>query len=157
MAVHHPGDAGLSGPALGPGRRVRLHLGIWLADGTEVLSSFEEAPLDLRIGDGTMTPGLEALLAELAVGEDRQWLIDGDLIFGPRDGGAIRVIDRNDLPAGFSAEPGQVLAFTTPGGQETTGTVLGWEADGLGVDFNHPLSAAMLRIRARLLAVGDDA
>ena len=135
------------------GSRVRLHLSIHLGDGTEALSSFDAEPLTFRLGDGTLAPGLESLLIDLPVGSDTQTLVQGADVFGEPDPALIQVLDPRDLPANFSPEVGQVLSFTTPGGQETAGTVLGIDDDGVRVDFNHPLSRRTLRVRIQVLDI----
>ncbi|KAA6186295.1 peptidylprolyl isomerase [Thiohalocapsa marina] len=136
------------------GRQATLHLAIHLDDGTEVVSTFDDEPLHCRIGDGTLAKGLEGLLEGLAVGEEMQILADGTDIYGPIDEGLLQTLPRADLPPDFLPEPGQVLRFETPGGQETAGTIIGADEDGVRVDFNHPLSRRGLRVRVKVLAIG---
>jgi len=136
-----------------PGRRVRLRLAIHLADGTEALSSFEGEPLDFVVGDGTLAPGLEALLIGLETGSETQTLADGAAVYGAPDPGLIQTIPRQDLPPELAFAPGQVVSFTAPGGQETAGTILEATADAVRVDFNHPLSRQALRVRVLVLCV----
>ena len=138
---------------IAPGRRVELHLSIHLEDGTEVLSSFDDQPLTFVVGDGTLAAGLESMLLGLPVGSDTQTLADGAAVYGEPDPALIQILAPSDLPADFAPEPGQVICFTTPGGQETAGTVLNVEDDGVRVDFNHPLSRRGLRVRVQVLSV----
>jgi FKBP-type peptidyl-prolyl cis-trans isomerase SlpA len=135
------------------GSRVRLHLSITLEDGTEVLSSFDGEPLALRIGDGTLAPGIEETLLGLGPGPEQQILADGSAVFGAPDPDNVHLIPCDDLPAGFAPEPGQVIAFAAPGGQEIPGTVVEVEPAGVRVDFNHPLSHRGLRLRVQVLDV----
>ncbi len=74
-------------------------------------------------------------------------------IYGEPDPALIQTLEPSDLPADFAPEPGQVICFTTPGGQETAGTVVSSDADGVRVDFNHPLSRRGLRVRVQVLSV----
>ena len=140
---------------IGPASRVTLHLSISLEDGTEVLSSYDGDPLCFTMGDGTLAPGLEALLFGFAVGTDTQLLADGAAVYGSADPDLVHDLPRTDLPAGFAPEPGQVIAFDTPGGQETAGTVLAVSDEQVRVDFNHPLATRGLRIAVQVLAVDD--
>lgn len=140
-------------PAIGPSSQVRLHLAIYLEDGTEVLSSLDGEPLELRIGDGTLAPGLEALMHGLRLGADEQFLVDGSTIFGEYEPGRCQRLARADLPDDFSPDPGQVIQFATPGGQETTGTVVSSDANSVEIDFNHPLSRRSLRIRLKVVGL----
>jgi FKBP-type peptidyl-prolyl cis-trans isomerase SlpA len=146
-----PGTRSTAG--IQPGARARLHLAIWLDDGTEVLSSFDDEPLDFCIGDGTLAPGLESMLLGLEVGADEQLLADGAAVYGASDPALVQVIDREDLPPDFELVPGRVMLFAAPGGQETAGTLIGETDRGVEVDFNHPLSRRGLRIRVQVLDV----
>jgi FKBP-type peptidyl-prolyl cis-trans isomerase SlpA len=138
---------------IGPGKHVRLHLAVFLEDGTEVLSSLDAEPLEFQIGDGTLAPGLEALLQDLLPGDDQQFLADGSAVFGDHSPALVHRIPRSDLPADFQPEEGQVIQFKAPGGQETAGTVLGCGDDEVEIDFNHPLARRGLRIRVQIIAV----
>jgi len=140
---------------VGRGSRVRLHLEIRLADGTEALSTFADEPIEVTIGDGTLVPELERLLLGLHPGSDEQILAHGDDLYGPRSPERIQWLDRDVFPAGLSPAPGQVIAFDTPGGQETGGVLLAVDGDRVQVDFNHPLAGRSLRIRAEILAVSN--
>jgi FKBP-type peptidyl-prolyl cis-trans isomerase SlpA len=130
-----------------------LHVSIHLEDGTEVLSSFDDQPMVFVVGDGTLAAGLESTLLNLPVGSDTQTLADGSAIYGEPDPALIQTLEPSDLPADFAPDPGQVVCFTTPGGQETAGIVVGSGADGVRMDFNHPLSRRGLRIRVQVLSV----
>ncbi|WP_201245643.1 FKBP-type peptidyl-prolyl cis-trans isomerase [Halochromatium salexigens] len=138
---------------IGPGRQVTLHLAVYLDDGTEVLSSFGDEPIRFRMGDGTLASGLESLLVDLEPGANEQMLADGAALFGTPDGALKHRVPRSDLPKGFMLEPGQVIQFQTPGGQETPGTVLTADDTEVEIDFNHPLARRRLRIHAQVLDV----
>jgi FKBP-type peptidyl-prolyl cis-trans isomerase SlpA len=130
-----------------------MHLRIVLPDGTEALSTFGADPLELTIGDGTLVPELERLLTGLEAGADAPILADGAELFGPRDESKIHWLARSDFPSHVEPAPGQVVAFETPGGQETAGVVLAMHAERIQVDFNHPLAGRPLQIRARILSI----
>ncbi len=136
---------------IGPGRQVCLHLAIYLDDGTEVLSSFGDEPMRFRVGDGTLAPGLESLLVDLEPGADEQMLADGAALFGAYDRALVHRVPRSDLPQGFAPEPGQVIPFQAPGGQQTAGTILSIDETEVEIDFNHPLARRGLRIHAQVI------
>ena len=136
-----------------PGCELRLHLEIRLPDGTQALSTFDEEPLAVRLGDGALAPGLEQILLGLAEGSQIDLLADGSDLYGPRDEAKVHWMARSEFPADIDPVPGQVLAFDSPGGHETAGVVLRVDGERVQVDFNHPLSGRSLQIRAQLLAV----
>ncbi|WP_295542862.1 FKBP-type peptidyl-prolyl cis-trans isomerase [uncultured Thiohalocapsa sp.] len=140
-------------PRIGPRSRVTLHLSLTLEDGTEVLSTFGDEPLSFTMGDGTLAPGLEEMLLDLPAGAETRLLAEGAAIFGAPEPDLVHDLAVADLPADFTAAPGQVIAFATPGGQETPGTVLAVSADHVRVDFNHPLAHRGLHARVQVQAV----
>ncbi len=138
---------------IGPRSRVSLHLSLTLEDGTEVLSTLDDEPLSFTMGDGTLAPGLEEMLLDLPAGADTRLLAEGAAVFGAPDPDLVHDLPVADLPPDFAAEPGQVIAFATPGGQETPGTVLAVTDDHVRVDFNHPLARRGLHARVQVLTV----
>ena len=85
------------GAEIARGSLVELHLALTLGDGTEALSTFGEAPLRLRIGDGTLDPGLEEPLLGLGAGSGFDILLPAGQAYGPRDEGNIHWLPLADL------------------------------------------------------------
>jgi len=139
--------------AIGRGSTCVLHLEIHLQDGTLALSTRGEVPLRLTLGDGTLTPGFEGLLLGMTAGQRVRLLAHGDDLYGPHDPEAIHWLPLADFPPGQEMAPGLVVAFCTPGGQETAGLVLDVVGQQVRVDLNHPLSGRPLNIEIEILAV----
>jgi len=133
--------------------RVTLHYALSLADGTQVVSTFDEAPLTFSLGDGTMETGLEQALVGLACGAEEQIILSGDEVFGERSDEKIQQLSLEQFPAEMALTPGQVIAFTTPGGDEVPGQVLEIQNEQVTVDFNHPLSGHIIGFRVKILAI----
>ncbi|MEJ1336292.1 MAG: FKBP-type peptidyl-prolyl cis-trans isomerase, partial [Candidatus Sedimenticola sp. (ex Thyasira tokunagai)] len=55
-------------PTIAPGSTVTLHFSLALSDGTEAVSTFDEEPSTLTLGDGDLTEGLEQALYGLKAG-----------------------------------------------------------------------------------------
>jgi FKBP-type peptidyl-prolyl cis-trans isomerase SlpA len=142
---------------VGPESQVTLHFSITLADGTEAISTFEEGPLTCILGEGTMAESLEQCLYGLVEGSDEIFLLAGDEAFGPASEDNVQPIPRADFPADMPLSPGQVVAFTTPAGDEIAGIIQSLtDAEAL-VDFNHPLSGQTVSFRVKILEVGHSA
>jgi FKBP-type peptidyl-prolyl cis-trans isomerase SlpA len=135
--------------------RVTLHFSISLADGTEVVSTFDEAPLSCTIGDGTMVEGLEQCLLGLSTGHEELFILSGAETFGPATAENMQRIAKNEFPAEMSLAPGQVIAFKTPGGDELAGIVQTLTDTEVLVDFNHPLSAQPIAFMVKILDVAN--
>ncbi len=128
-----------------------MNFSLALEDGTEVLSTFEDEPLDFTLGDGTVEPALEAKLIGLKTGDEQTLLLDGNDIYGAWNEHNRQWLDRSDFPASLEVAEGQVIAFTTQGGEEVAGIAVSLEADRVLVDFNHPLSGRTFIFRAAIL------
>ncbi len=137
--------------------RVTLHFSISLADGTEVISSFNEAPLTCTIGDGTMVEGLEQCLLGLSAGSEDLFLLSGDETFGHASAEGMQRIAKNEFPADMRLAPGQVIAFNTPGGEEVAGTIQTLTDTEVQVNFNHPLSGQTIAFKVKILDVANTA
>ena len=142
-------------PRIQPGERVSLHCSLALADGTEVLSTFDEAPLAFTLGDGTLIPALEAHLLGMTSGEQQTFLLGPEMAYGPRDEAQIHELPLSDFSQ--PPAPGQILSFALPNGEETAARVCEVDGQRAKVDFNHPLSGHNLVFRVAILAVGPEA
>lgn len=140
-------------PAIARGRAVSLHLEVRFQDGFVALSSFGAEPIACVIGDGTLTPGVEGVLAGLVPGSEETILADGSELFAPYDPGNLHWMDLDDFPPDLDPVPGQVIAFATPGGHETSGVVLEREGPRVRLDFNHPFAGRSLTLRVKVLSV----
>lgn len=136
-----------------PGSRVTLHLRISLTDGTEALSTFDDEPLTIVMGDGQLQPGLELALYGLKPGDTERLTLDAEQAYGLHDEQLVHVIPKADFPAELQPEPNQVISFSVPNGEDTPGTILAVEGDEVTVDFNHPLAGHDIRFDAEILSV----
>lgn len=136
-----------------PGSRVRMHFSLALPDGTEAVSTFGEKPIDFRMGDGTLSEGLELALYGLRAGADQTLNMDGAEVYGPRDPQRIQSIELTRFPSGIRPRPGLIVAFTAPDGEELPGTVVALQGDHARVDFNHPLAGREVVFRVQILSV----
>jgi FKBP-type peptidyl-prolyl cis-trans isomerase SlpA len=136
-----------------PQCRVTMHFSLALSDGTEVLSTYHESPLEFTLGDGTMEPLLEYTLLGLKAGDEQTLEVSGDEVYGQLDKEKIHWLKRNDFPADMPLSESQIVAFTTADGEELAGTILKIENDQLLVDFNHPLSGRCFQYRVSIISV----
>jgi FKBP-type peptidyl-prolyl cis-trans isomerase SlpA len=136
-----------------PGSTVVLHYAIRLEDGTEVESSFGEAPETLVIGQGELMPGFELALTGLAAGQRQTLTLSAEQAYGSRDPQAVGRVPRERFPPDMTLEPGTIISFDAPDGQAVPGTVMAVEGDQVEVDFNHPLAGHSLVFEVEILQV----
>jgi len=139
--------------AIEKGRRVVVHFSLTLADGTPVDSSRDGEPLAFVAGDGTLEAGLESLLQGLHAGDRARFNLPPGQAFGEPDPGNVHRMARAEFPQDMTLEEGSVVAFGTPGGDEVPGTVVAVDAEGVEVDFNHPLAGRALSFEVEILSV----
>lgn len=137
-----------------PGSTITLHFSLALADGTEAFNTGDE-PLSCTLGDGTLLPGLELALYGLKAGDEQTLTLTPQQAWGDRNPELIKELPRTDFPADTALEAGQVLAFSLPKGEETTGSVLGLKDEQVLVDFNHPLCGQEVVFQAHVLEVDN--
>lgn len=138
---------------IGPGSEVLMHFTLSLADGTVADSTRDDEPLRFVMGDGTLIEGLELVLYGLKAG-DRQCLsIEPRDAFGFPDEANIHTMSRTEFPAEMQLEPGLIVGFTTPSGEEVPGAIQEIKGDEVVVDFNHPLSGHEVIFDVEILEV----
>lgn len=134
------------------GAQVTLHFTLSFAGGRIVDTTQGSDPLVIVMGQGHIAPGLEDRLIGLAVGDHR--CIDipaGTVYLG--DAGVVHILAREEFAPEMVPEPGQVLGFATPSGEEIPALVLAVDAAGVQVDFSHPLAEHDLLFDVDILAI----
>ncbi len=147
--------ANTEAPRIGHGSRVRMHYSITLEDGTVADSSFDEEPIELTMGDGTLVQGLELAILGLQAGDRQTLKIGPENAFGYPDPQAVTTMGRSEFPADMPLEPGHIIGFTTPGGDELPGAIKAVGDDEVTVDFNHPLAGHEITFTVEILDVGE--
>ena len=124
---------------IGPGSEVLLHFTLSLADGTVADTSREGEPLRFVMGDGALIEGLEMVLYGLKVGDKQCLSIEPRDAFGFPDEENIHTMSPDEF-TDMDIEPGMVIGFQTPSGEEVPGIIQEIKDDNVVVDFNHPLA-----------------
>jgi FKBP-type peptidyl-prolyl cis-trans isomerase SlpA len=131
---------------------VRAHLALYSLDGEELLSTFAEEPLVFRIGDDSLSQGLQLAFYGLRAGAQEELMLQPGLAYGQRDEGLLRWLPRQSF-AGLELAVGQYIAFDLDDGEQMPGLALQLEPERVLIDFNHPLAGQPLRLRLQVLEV----
>ncbi len=134
---------------------ILMHYSISLTNGTEVESSFGEDPVEVAMGSGILTEGMELALFGLEQGDKQTLTLTPEQGFGMRDEDNIHLMPLSDFPDDLKPETGLVFAFETPNGEEIPGTVLSIKDDQAEVDFNHPLAGQPLVFTVEILDINN--
>ncbi len=134
------------------GSHVTLHYTLSLADGHIVETTRDSAPATHVIGAGNWLAMLEDRLLGLAAGDVRRFEIAAAEVGAP-EAPEPQVMARDEFPPEMRLEPGMVVGFTLPSGEEVAGTVLEVTAHEVTVDFSHPLAGRDLVWEVEILSV----
>lgn len=142
-----------AGNVIDIGSRVSLYFTLALAGGRVVDSSHDGEALTIIVGQGDIAAGLEKYLIGLTVGDRRQFEIPAGEIYGQSEPGVLSTFAREDFPPEVVLEPGQVIGFALPSGEEIPALVTALDDAGVHVDFSHPLAAHALVFDVEILAL----
>jgi len=70
-----------------------------------------------------------------------------------RDPGKVHQLPRADFDAEMALEPGLIIGFNTPGGEELSGTIIAFDDVTVEVDFNHPLAGRVVIFDVEIIDV----
>ncbi|WP_135827020.1 FKBP-type peptidyl-prolyl cis-trans isomerase [Halorussus ruber] len=111
-------------------------------------------PLEFRVGEQKVVPGLDDAVREMEVGEERTVRVEPERAFGERDESKVVEYPREDLEArsDVTAEPGELVRSETG----ETGWITEVNDETVTVDFNHELAGLAVEFDVKLLNRHDD-
>ncbi len=140
-----------------PDSFLTLHYRIALEDGTDVVSTFEDKPATLLLGQGQLAPTLEQALFGMAEGQRMTYRLTPELAFGPRNPDLLQQVSlallRDNSSYEESYEPGDLVEFNAPGGGKYAGVLKELGATSALFDFNHPLAGQTILFEVQLIGV----
>ena len=132
---------------------ITLNFRFTLADGSEVLSTFDSGPASLSLGEGKFGSAIEDRLIGLEAGAQASFELAAGEAFGPHYAELVETIDRRELPAETALEPGSVLTFTAPDGGSFSGQLVEVRDDAVVLDFNHPLAGKPVTFEVHVIGI----
>jgi FKBP-type peptidyl-prolyl cis-trans isomerase 2 len=101
-------------------------------------------------------PGIDEILYDMEIGEQRTVRIAPEKAYGEYDPQGVQVYPRSFIPGGETLEEGQIIGWKNPGnGAILPVKVIRAEADYLQMDYNHPLAGKSLEYWIELLDIID--
>lgn len=137
-------------PRVSENSELEISFKLTLQDGTLVDQTEEGELLHFRIGDGQLLHNLESLLVGLEKGTKGKFVLPPEEAFGVRDSANFQTLSKQEFPDDMLLEPGFVIGFDTPTGDQIPGTIESVTEDSVVVDFNHPLSGQMVVFEAKI-------
>ena len=139
------------------GSHVTLHYRLSLADGAEIVSTFNDKPATLLLGAGQLAPPLEDILLGLKVGHHSTFQLASGQAFGPRNPELIQRVSlatlRENSMIGEDFSPGDLVEFNAPGGGRYAGVLKEVGETSALFDFNHPLAGQALAFEVKIIGI----
>jgi len=134
-----------------------LHYRLAAADGSDIVTTFNDNPATLQLGTGQLAPFLEACLLGLPEGTHQIFDLGPEQAFGPRNPELLQRISRATLAEnselGQEYAVGDLVEFNAPGGGRFAGVLRDIDDSGALFDFNHPLAGQTLKFEVRIIGI----
>ncbi len=134
---------------------VLMHYSIALTNGSIIESSFENEPVEVMMGHGEITEGMELALFGLKEGDSQTLTLSVDQGFGTRDEDNIHDMPLSYFPGDLPAKAGLSYSFESPEGDNIPGTVISLNESTVTIDFNHPLANQEIVFSVDILGVNN--
>lgn len=126
-----------------------------LEDGQVVDSSEDRDPLEFLQGHGQIVPGLEQALYGMAVGEEKQVVVEPEQGYGEVDPESYQRFPRDAFPQEMELEPGMGLELVDSSGRPFLAVVAELGPENVLLDFNHPLAGETLHFDVKVVSLRD--
>lgn len=141
--------------AINMSSHVLMHYTIALTNGSVIESSFDDEPIEISMGKGDITKGMELAIFGLKEGESQTLTLTADQGFGIRDEDNIHEMPVSDFPEELPPSTGLTYSFESEEGNEIHGTVISIKDNLATIDFNHPLSNQEIIFTVQILGVNN--
>ena len=134
-----------------------LHYRLASVDGADIVSTFDENPATLQLGEGQLAPFLEAVLIGLPEGAEQTFDLPPEQAFGPRNPDLVQKVSRATLSENSSIDEdykiGDLVEFAAPSGGKFAGVLRQIDAGDALFDFNHPLAGQPVKFSVRIIGI----
>jgi len=118
----------------------------------EVIDSNKgQAPLEFIGGKGQIIPGLEKVVENMEVGEEKTVTIPASEAYGEYNEEMVQTLPRDQFE-GIELQKGMTLYGQTPDGQTIAVTVKDFDDKNVTIDYNHPLAGEDLTFDVKLVS-----
>ncbi len=131
-----------------------VHFTLKLDDGSTAESTRNNGkPALFRLGDTSLSEGLEQQLLGLKEGEKKTFSLEPDAAFGVPSPDLIQYFSRREFMDAGEPEIGAIMLFTAMDGSEMPGVIREINGDSITVDFNHPLAGRTVHFDVEVLEI----
>ncbi|TCS38631.1 FKBP-type peptidyl-prolyl cis-trans isomerase SlpA [Paucimonas lemoignei] len=146
-----------SQPVVTESSYLTLHYRLTSMAGEDIISTFQDTPATLQLGQNQLAPSLEAILLGLPEGTHQTFELTPEQAFGPRNPDLLQRVSRTTLEEnsnpGESFTVGDLVDFAAPGGGRFAGVLLEINDNDALFDFNHPLAGQPVKFEVKIIGV----
>ncbi|MFW5936616.1 MAG: FKBP-type peptidyl-prolyl cis-trans isomerase [Desulfosalsimonas sp.] len=135
------------------GDNVKIHYKGKLDDGSVFDSSEGKDPLEFKVGEGNIIPGVEEAVVGMAPEETKETTIPPEKAYGEYRDDMVIEVDRSQFPEHITPELGQQLELKQSEGENIVVTVTDVGEEKVTLDANHPLAGKDLTFEITLKEV----
>jgi FKBP-type peptidyl-prolyl cis-trans isomerase SlpA len=136
--------------------RVKIHYTGKLTDGQVFDSSEGRDPLEFKMGQGQIIPGLESGLIDLEINQKKTIEVACSEAYGEVRPELKQQVPKDRLPQDINPEVGMGLVSKTPDGREMQLVITEVSENSVEVDANHPLAGKDLIFDVELVEIVDE-
>ena len=118
-------------------------------------SKVRGSAIEVTMGTGRVIPGFESALIGMTEGQEKTVTIAAQDAYGVTNPEAFQTVPRNAFPNDFTATPGETVQGTNAMGQPLMARVVSGDAEGITLDFNHPLAGEDLTFDLEVLGIAE--
>lgn len=135
------------------GHFVRIDCELRVQGGETIESSSKTGPVEYQHGAGRILPALEARLAGMRIGEEKEGVIPASEAFGAESAQPTMTIPRASFPSDAKLEVGAQFEAKSPTGTPLMLNVLSIDSETVTAKAVHPLASKDLEFRVKVLAI----
>jgi len=135
-----------------PGDTLTLHFAIRIHGGADIDSSFDDQPITLTLGDGTLEPALESWLIDLPLNARNVFILEPQQAFGMHDQQLVQDVPMDEF---HDAPPvvDNMIEFELPDGSHLSGRIAEIKPHDVSIDFNHLLAGKTIEFEVEILNI----
>ena len=135
------------------GDTVKIHFTGKLEDGTVFGSTADQRPLEFKLGEGKIIPGVEKAVEGMNVGESKTVELPPEQAYGQRRAELMEKVSRDRFPKDAEPQVGQRLEIPQQQGQPMVVRVIDVSESTVTLDANHPLAGRDLTFDLQLMEI----
>ena len=135
------------------GDTVKIHFTGKLQDETVIETSKDRDPLEFKIGDGNVIPGLEQGVIGMAAGDKKTIAISPEDAFGQPQEDLVVDVKKSEFPKDVELAAGVYLNIESSDGKEFKAKVVEIKEDTVILDANHPLAGVTINYDVELIEI----